>query len=192
MGRMRISTRGLMAALVVIGLGLAAIRSGSYTSLKVVYTATILMLLVAVIAARYRPAAEGAFWFGFAVFGWGYLLFAFVPMPLWNVAFSAGNSHRMAEGNPLVVTYEAIEWLAESQARRVHPLQHVAPSVPAGGTSMAPSMAPAAMVTKANLIGTVHLIFAWVFGALGGLIASAFSGHRSPSTEGRSAQSRSQ
>src|SRR5690242_1687401 len=109
MRSIRISTRGLMAALVVVGLGLAAIRSGSYTSLRTVYSATILMLLETAVAARYRPAAEGAFWFGFAVFGWGYFLFAFVPMPLWNVSHTPGARHRMAEGNPLVVTYEGIE-----------------------------------------------------------------------------------
>jgi hypothetical protein len=90
MTSLRISTRGLMAALVVIGLGLAAIRSGSYTALRFVYTGTLLMLLVALIAASYRPAAQGAFWFGFAAVGWGYFLFAFVPMPLWNVALSEG------------------------------------------------------------------------------------------------------
>ncbi|WZP01105.1 hypothetical protein EP7_005549 (plasmid) [Isosphaeraceae bacterium EP7] len=51
------------------------VRRGYLDALKAMYVLTVISLLVAVIAARYR----GAFCFGFAVFGWGYFLIGIAP-----------------------------------------------------------------------------------------------------------------
>lgn len=44
------------------------------------FTVTLGLLLAAVLAAVYRAGAHRAFWIGFALFGWAYILFAFVPV----------------------------------------------------------------------------------------------------------------
>jgi hypothetical protein len=59
-----------MAGIALAAFFLAALRAGSSAWFHGAYTLTFGMLLAAVLAARYR----GAFWFGFAVFGWGYFL----------------------------------------------------------------------------------------------------------------------
>jgi hypothetical protein len=68
--RLRISIRGLMALVLLFGIGFAAMQSGSDLCSREAYTLTVCVLLAAAIMARYR----GAFWYGFAVAGWGYFL----------------------------------------------------------------------------------------------------------------------
>ena len=45
------------------------------------YTFAMVLLLVAVIAARFRRGNEKAFWFGFAVFGWAFFVVGLGPWP---------------------------------------------------------------------------------------------------------------
>ena len=74
MPRPRASILGLIAAVVASAVAFAALRTGSEYWLSAFYTLTVVMLLFAVIAARYRRGPARAFWFGFAVFGWGFFL----------------------------------------------------------------------------------------------------------------------
>lgn len=66
--------RSIMVLILILGLGLAALRSGQASWALGVYTCVVLTLLTAIPLARYRPGRAGTFWFGFAVFGWVYLL----------------------------------------------------------------------------------------------------------------------
>ncbi len=75
----RVSILGLIAAVVACGVIFAALRSGSDYWLGVAYTMTVALLLAAVVMARYRRGASRAFWFGFAVFGWGMFLLGTNP-----------------------------------------------------------------------------------------------------------------
>src|SRR4051812_29011982 len=84
MPRLRLSIAAMMLFVVIIGLGLTALRIGSDAALKAVYSATTFILLLAIIAARFRPAGENAFWYGFAVFGWGYFLISLAPWHEWT------------------------------------------------------------------------------------------------------------
>ena len=79
MGKFRVSVTGLMAVVALFGLEFAALRAGSRLWFSAIYSLTALLLLFAVIAAKYRRGDARAFWFGFAVFGWGYLLLALGP-----------------------------------------------------------------------------------------------------------------
>jgi hypothetical protein len=63
-----------MVAVGLLGLGFAALRSGEASWSLGIYSCVVLALLTAIPLARYRPGRSGAFWFGFAAFGWGYLL----------------------------------------------------------------------------------------------------------------------
>src|SRR5689334_10295137 len=68
--RFRPSIAGLMAFILFLGIWFAAMRSGSDLWLRISWTLTASVLLAALILAQYR----GAFWYGFAIVGWGYFL----------------------------------------------------------------------------------------------------------------------
>lgn len=117
MNRLRVPLVGLIAAVAAFALEFAALRSGSRLALSAVYTATVLVLLTAVLMARYRRGEAGAFWFGFAVFGWGYLLLSLAP---WANVDSRG----WADAGPVKVellTSRLIDWTVRLVKRRVAP-----------------------------------------------------------------------
>src|SRR5215469_5613287 len=74
MGRARVTIAGMMGAVLVTACWLAALRSDKLDALRWFYALTIAILLLAVLAARLARAERRPFWFGFAVFGWAYLL----------------------------------------------------------------------------------------------------------------------
>ena len=71
----RLTIGKLAGTISVVGLIFAGLRSGSNDWFKLIYEATFVLLVCAVIAARYR----GAGWFGFAVVGWAYFVVGFGP-----------------------------------------------------------------------------------------------------------------
>jgi hypothetical protein len=68
-----------MAVVMVAALGVAAFRSDSDLWAAAVFTATLFTLAAAVLAAAQRRGTERAFWPGFALFGWGYLVVCYAP-----------------------------------------------------------------------------------------------------------------
>jgi hypothetical protein len=86
MRRLRVSILGMIAIIVTLGMAFAALRSASNLWFNALYTFTTVVLLVAVIAARFGHRGTRAFWFGFAVFGWG---FFFLEMNPWRSPFVA-------------------------------------------------------------------------------------------------------
>src|SRR5262245_5156858 len=74
MPRYRISLAGSLGIVAVIAMGLAGMRSASSLWTMAAATVTLALLLSAVIAARLLDGLDRAFWAGFAVFGWSYLL----------------------------------------------------------------------------------------------------------------------
>ncbi len=73
----RPSLAQLMAVVAVLAAGLGAMRNGSTIAKKLIWSATLIALLVGLLGAIVRRG-EGA-WVGFALFGWGYALVAFDP-----------------------------------------------------------------------------------------------------------------
>jgi hypothetical protein len=74
MPRYRISLAGSLGIVAVIAMGLAGMRSASSLWTTAAATVTLAMLLSAAIAARLLDGLDRAFWAGFALFGWSYLL----------------------------------------------------------------------------------------------------------------------
>ena len=66
-------------------IALTALRTASDLWYGAFYTFTAVLLLFAVIAARFRRGNEKAFWFGFAVFGWAFFVLGLGPWPTMNV-----------------------------------------------------------------------------------------------------------
>jgi hypothetical protein len=75
----RVSIAQLLWVVLFSGVALAALRSASDLWAALLFTLTATSLLVAVLGAVYRPRGRRAFWLGFALFGWAYLLLGLVP-----------------------------------------------------------------------------------------------------------------
>ena len=74
MRTIRFPIKGLMGAVLVVALGLAALRNPSETWSGVIFLLTCGVLCLAIVGVVCRQQEERAWWLGFALFGWGYLL----------------------------------------------------------------------------------------------------------------------
>src|SRR3954469_14194500 len=70
MSRPRLSLSGLMALVLVLAIGVAALRDASETWAGVVLLLTLGLLGVSVFGVIYRREARRAWWLGFAQFRW--------------------------------------------------------------------------------------------------------------------------
>jgi hypothetical protein len=145
----RVSTLALMAVTLLFALGFAALRSGSELWFSAVYTLTVALLLVAVVAARYRRGDEAAFWFGFAVFGWGYFLLGLGP---WTNTDSSLSESIGGSFNENLLTSKLILFLVARLRTATNDLEAIDK-------------------ITANTIGISHLLVTLVLALLGGVIA---------------------
>jgi hypothetical protein len=95
----------MLFVIAAVAMAFAALRSGSDLWFGAVYTFTVVVLLLAVIVARFRPRGEKAFWFGFAVFGWGFFLLGFWP---WRDPLADPNESVVVRLNPGLLTSRLI------------------------------------------------------------------------------------
>lgn len=102
MRRFRVSIAGLMAAVLFVAVGVAALREASEVWLGTLFGLTCAAVGFAILRATYRDGARRASWAGFALFGGGYLLIAFAPGP---------------EARPGLATTQALNWLHPRVAR---------------------------------------------------------------------------
>src|SRR4051794_39854476 len=75
----RITIAWLMAAVGGVAVAGAALRDASEAWFGVLLTITLALLACAAFGVAYRRGAARAGWFGFALFGWGYLVLASGP-----------------------------------------------------------------------------------------------------------------
>ena len=76
MRRPRISIGGLMASVLVVAIGLAALHFASETWAAILLLATLGFLVLTFLMVAYRRGEGRASWLGTALFGWGYLTWA--------------------------------------------------------------------------------------------------------------------
>jgi hypothetical protein len=79
MSGLRFSIANMLAAVAIIGVGLAALNAPSPSTALALIVATVSVLLVAILATVYGVGAARAFWLGVALFGWFYFVVAFTP-----------------------------------------------------------------------------------------------------------------
>jgi hypothetical protein len=101
MKRLQVSILTLILIIAACAMAFMALRTASDFWLSALYTFTTVLLLVAVIAARFRRGGEKAFWFGFAVFGWGFFLLGYGP---WRTATSDPTEQRVPLNRNLVTS----------------------------------------------------------------------------------------
>ena len=76
MRTIRFPIAGLMLAVLVVAVALAALRTASETWAGVMFLITCGVLCLAIVGVVCRDGPKRAWWLGFALFGWGYLLLA--------------------------------------------------------------------------------------------------------------------
>ncbi len=81
MARLRFSIAGQMALVLVLGIGLAALKHPSERAASLLFTLILASLLTSILGAMARRDREQMTWIGFAAFGWTYLLLSrwFLP-----------------------------------------------------------------------------------------------------------------
>src|SRR4051812_10405378 len=79
MTRPRFTLAHLMAVVLFLGLGFAALRSGSLLWASATFTLTVAALSAAILGAMARRGRVRMTWAGFALFGWVYLGTTFGP-----------------------------------------------------------------------------------------------------------------
>src|SRR4051812_40102573 len=73
------SISGLMTAVLICGVGIAAMRDASDLWAGVLLLLTLFLLGVSLLGVLHRRDAKRAFWQGFALFGWGYMILVRAP-----------------------------------------------------------------------------------------------------------------
>ncbi len=79
MQRFRFSLRGLMVAIVLLGVAFAGLRSPTPIWANIWFSFSLVMLTLSLPAAVYRQGEKRAFWIGFASFGWVYFVATLAP-----------------------------------------------------------------------------------------------------------------
>ena len=100
----RITLKSVMIAIVVIGVGLAAMVRPNMLWALVLSVFHFTILLSAILGMLYRRGLKRAYWTGFAVFGWAYYILATFPGFLWST-LSAGRLIIK-----LIAALETVEW----------------------------------------------------------------------------------
>jgi hypothetical protein len=159
----RISIAGSMGVVLFFSIGFAAFRSGSEIWFRLLYSMTVGVLLVSTLAARYCREAPSAFWFGFAIIGWVYLLLGLGlrPGPGTN---AYGDVDEQAVVNDYLITTDPIKRMAIMNKN-----YSSVDDIGKYGYDLA--------------IG--HLMVTWVLAALGGLLACLLHGRRSAGAGGK-------
>jgi len=79
MSRFRFTLAQLMAIVLLVGFGFAALRNAAEFWASATYTLAFLMISVAPLCALARKGRDRMAWVGFAVFGWARLLVGALP-----------------------------------------------------------------------------------------------------------------
>jgi FG-GAP-like repeat len=79
MKRFRFHLGSLVTLVLVLGIGLAALRESTAIWDSSIFSAAAGLLLIAVLLAIHRTEKKRAFWIGFTLFGWVYLGLSLVP-----------------------------------------------------------------------------------------------------------------
>jgi hypothetical protein len=81
MRRFHVSLAGLMAIMIPIALGLAALQAATQLWVNIIFNLVVAALLTATYKAKRHKGAVGAWWAGFAAFGWAHLVLGLIGMP---------------------------------------------------------------------------------------------------------------
>lgn len=147
--RLKVSIQAIILAVAACAMAFTALRTASRLWYGALYTFTAFLLMTAVIASRFRRGSERAFWFGFAVFGWGFFLLGYRP---WMSAFGDLDDPNGQMLNPNLLTSRVILFLLPRLRKATNNLDELR------------------SITLTTL-GIAHLLMNLVVGIAGGLVA---------------------
>jgi len=81
MNRYRLTIASLMAVMIPVALGLVALREATQFWANIVFNLVVASLLLASYKAKCSRGTAGAYWTGFAAFGWAHLVLGLIGMP---------------------------------------------------------------------------------------------------------------
>jgi len=189
----RFSIRQLLAATAIVAVGCLALVKPSALLAAATMGAVALALLAAVILSIYRSGDKRAFWLGFTVFGWSYLLLCYGPIFTENN--SPFGSTRLVTARLATALYDRIHGQAVVQPTLAFtttfaavgappPLPPPTPGVPQPAPSRAITVqvappAPSWPVTlqmatgpdRSDFLNAAHSLWALLFAVCGGWFA---------------------
>lgn len=83
MPRIRFSIASFMGVIIFVAVGIAALQSATQLWVNIVFNLVVALLLVATYKAKCAQGIAGAWWAGFAAFGWVHLVLG-VAGPPWG------------------------------------------------------------------------------------------------------------
>jgi hypothetical protein len=163
----RFSLRWLLGSITFLTIGCGLLVYARPVTAHVTFGTTLLVLFTAIPLSVYRSGARRAFWFGFALFGLGYLGIVCGPWQAPDVHIQVGVRERLSTTKLLELAYEY--------------LPTKAPSVPMGGGQGSgmfgqmggmPASRPTPRATEWGDFAIVgHSLWALVTASFGGAIA---------------------
>jgi hypothetical protein len=79
MPKLRLSIGTILKWIALLGIGFAALKNSSQWWANGLLLGDVCLCVFALMSIGYRSGARRAFWIGFALFGWAYLILAFAP-----------------------------------------------------------------------------------------------------------------
>ena len=167
---LQFSLRSLLVATVLIALGCAALLNATPVCASLVLSATLGVLVVAILGSIYRTGRTRAFWLGMAIVGWAYLWLARQPDD--SLRPLSDPRARFLEQGPLVTTL-LLQQAYIDVLRLLRPPPPPSEFVIEGSYAMV-RVAPQSYPTQTDFITVGHSLWALLLGFLGGLLARWF------------------
>jgi hypothetical protein len=125
MRRIRFNIASLLAAVLLLAVGFAALKESNDLWDSGLFSLTLIALLASIPLAVHRGEASRAFWFGFALFGWGYLAVSLVPSIEFRLLTTKGLAYLDSKmpGRPAVIE---IKLALANPGATSNPMQNVA------------------------------------------------------------------
>jgi hypothetical protein len=165
MRRPQISIAGLVLVIAVVAVGLAAIRSGSPAWSGAMFSIMAFAMISSLLGVALTRGLRRAYWSGFALLGWSYLILVYVPWLHENVGQFLLAPHLFEELDAVIHPGGAGENVSMGGFRSMALF---------GGGAMAGG--GVADLTPFQRIGLALEALLWAY--LGGWAAHAFASHR--------------
>lgn len=179
--RLRITIRAVMALVLLVAVGVAALRYANDLWASLALTGVLLVVAVAALGAAFGRGSRRAWWGGFAALGFGYLSLSFGPWFSSAIRPQLATTWLLTYAEPRLCRTPATGgWItpivpyvfSSGSYGSVNPNQPFGMSgfIPSGGTDVFGQVPPA---TPFERVG--HSIFSLLAGWLGGIAAMVFA-----------------